>query len=53
VSRVFRLDPAAESAVRQRLGLQEADAFLTRLEQLSFDIVEPLQRVYGSPRSSA
>jgi amylosucrase len=44
---VFRLDPAAERAVRQRLGLQEADAFLARLERLSFDIVEPLEHVYG------
>jgi amylosucrase len=47
VSRVFRLDPAAEAAVRQRLGLQEADAFLARLERLSFDIAEPLDQVYG------
>jgi amylosucrase len=47
VSRVFRLDPAAENAVRQRLGLHEADAFLARLEQLSFDIAEPLEQVYG------
>ena len=46
MSCVFRLDPAAEDAVRQRLGLHEADAFLTRLEQLSFDIVEPLEQVY-------
>jgi amylosucrase len=44
---VFRLDPAAERAVRRRLGFQEADAFLARLEQLSFDIVEPLAQVYG------
>jgi amylosucrase len=44
---VFTLDPAAESAVRQRLGPQEADAFLTRLDQLTFDIVEPLEQVYG------
>ena len=45
--RVFRLDPVAETAVRQRLGLSEADAFLARLERLSFDIVEPLAQVYG------
>ena len=44
---MFTLDPAAESAVRQRLGLLEADAFLTRLGQLSFDIVEPLDQLYG------
>jgi amylosucrase len=47
VSRVFRLGQAAEDAVRQRLGLHEADAFLARLDQLSFDIVEPLGQVYG------
>ncbi len=45
---MFRLDHAAEQAVRQRLGLPEADAFLARLEHLSFDIVEPLSQVYGS-----
>jgi amylosucrase len=44
---VFRLDPAAEDEVRRRLGHLEADAFLARLEHLSFDIVEPLGRVYG------
>ena len=44
---MFRLDPAAESAVRQRLGRSQADAFLARLELLSFDIVEPLEQVYG------
>ncbi len=32
---------------RSRLGLAEADAFLTRLEQLSFDILEPLRQLYG------
>jgi amylosucrase len=47
VSRVFRLGQAAEDAVRHRLGLHEADAFLARLDQLSFDIVEPLEQVYG------
>jgi len=47
VSRVFRLDPAAERAVRERLGPQEADAFLARLERLSFDIAEPLEQLYG------
>ena len=44
---MFRLDPAAEDEVRQRLGHQEADAFLARLEHLSFDIAEPLEQVYG------
>ena len=44
---MFSLDPAAETAVRQRLGIQEADAFLARLERLSFDIVEPLEQLYG------
>jgi amylosucrase len=44
---VFRLDPAGEGAVRRRLGFQEADAFLARLEQLSFDIAGPLGQVYG------
>jgi len=44
---VFQLDPATESAARERLGPQEADAFLARLEQLSFDIVEPLEGLYG------
>ena len=44
---MFRLDPTAESAVRQRLGRPQADAFLARLELLSFDIVEPLEQVYG------
>jgi amylosucrase len=44
---VFRLDPAAEDEVHRRLGHQEADAFLARLEHLSFDIVEPLGQVYG------
>ena len=44
---MFRLDPAAEDEVRRRLGHQDADAFLARLEHLSFDIVEPLAQVYG------
>ena len=44
---MFRLDHEAESAVRQRLGDLEADAFLARLEQLSFDIAGPLEQVYG------
>jgi amylosucrase len=44
---VFRLDPAAEDEVRGRLGHQEADAFLARLEHLSFDIAEPLEQVYA------
>ena len=32
---------------RSRLGLAEADAFLTRLETLSFDITGPLGLLYG------
>ena len=44
---MLRLDHEAETAVRQRLGAGEADAFLARLEQLSFDIAEPLEQVYG------
>jgi amylosucrase len=44
---VLRLDQEAETTVRQRLGAGEADAFLARLEQLSFDIAEPLEQVYG------
>src|SRR5262249_13288672 len=44
---VFKLDPEAEQAARRRLSLHKADAFLARLEQLSFDIFEPLERVYS------
>ena len=44
---MLRLDHEAETTVRQRLGAGEADAFLARLEQLSFDIAEPLEQVYG------
>ena len=44
---MLRLDHEAENAVRQRLGAGEADAFLARLEQLSFDIAGPLEQVYG------
>ncbi len=40
------LRPAVEREARDRLGFAEADAFLTRLEQLSFDILEPLGQVY-------
>ena len=47
VAGVFRLDAAAERTVRQRLGPLEADAFLARLEQVSFDLAEPLEQVYG------
>ena len=39
---------ALEQAARDRLGPAEADAFLARLEQLSFDITEPLEQVYGA-----
>ncbi len=44
---LFRLDHEAENAVRQRLGALDADAFLARLEQLSFDIAGPLGQLYG------
>ncbi|HEY1918246.1 MAG TPA: amylosucrase [Streptosporangiaceae bacterium] len=44
---MFRLTTTAEQEARQRLGLHEGDAFLARLEQLSFDITEPLAGVYG------
>ena len=36
-----------ESLARERLGAQEADAFLARLEQALFDIREPLEALYG------
>jgi amylosucrase len=39
---------ALEQAARDRLGPAEADAFVARLEQLSFDITEPLEQVYGA-----
>ena len=42
------LRPAVEREARERLGAAEADAFLTRLDQLSFDILEPLSQVYGA-----
>ena len=41
------LGPAVEFQARSRLGPAEADAFLTRLESLSFDITEPLGQLYG------
>ena len=44
---MFRLDHEAENAVRQRLEVRDADAFLARLEQLSFDIAGPLGQLYG------
>ena len=42
------MGPAVEDEARNRLGAVEADAFLTRLEQLSVDILEPLGQVYGA-----
>jgi amylosucrase len=45
---VPELRPAVEREARARLGPVEADAFLTRLEQLVFDIEEPLAQVYGA-----
>ena len=41
------LGPAVEYEARSRLGPAEADAFLTRLEALSFDITGPLGLLYG------
>ena len=41
------LGSAVEYEARSRLGLAEADAFLARLESLSFDITGPLGQVYG------
>ena len=41
------LGPAVEREARSRLPLEEADAFLGRLEHLSFDILGPLSQVYG------
>jgi amylosucrase len=46
--RVPELRPAVEREARARLGTAEADAFLTRLDHLSFDILEPLTQVYGA-----
>ena len=42
------MGPMVEGEARDRLGAIEADAFLTRLEQLSADILEPLSQVYGA-----
>ena len=42
------LRAAVEREALARLGAAEADAFLTRLDQLSFDILEPLGHVYGA-----
>jgi amylosucrase len=44
---VPELGPAVAHEARSRLGFTEADAFLTRLDQLSFDILGPLSQVYG------
>jgi len=44
---VPELGPAVECEARSRLGPAEADAFLARLETLSFDITGPLGQVYG------
>jgi len=44
---VPELGPEVERETRSRLRLEEADAFLGRLEQLSFDILGPLSGVYG------
>jgi amylosucrase len=44
---VPELASAVEREARARLGITEADAFLARLEQLSFDVLGPLRQVYG------
>ena len=41
------LGPEVEREAKSRLPPEEADAFLGRLEQLSFDILGPLSEVYG------
>ena len=41
------LRPAVEREALAKLGAAEADAFLTRLDQLTHDILEPLSQVYG------
>jgi amylosucrase len=46
--RVPELRLAVERETRARLDVAAADAFLTRLEHLSFDILEPLRQVYGT-----
>jgi len=46
--RVPELRATVEREALARLGAAEADAFLTRLDQLSFDILEPLGQVYGA-----
>jgi amylosucrase len=45
---VLRLGPAAEDKIQLLLGTREGDAFLARLDQLRFDITEPLEQVYGA-----
>jgi amylosucrase len=45
---VPELRPAVEREALNRLGATEADAFLTRLDQLTQDILEPLGQVYGA-----
>jgi amylosucrase len=45
---VPELAPAVAREARSRLGPAEADAFLTRLDKLSFDILEPVGLVYGA-----
>jgi len=41
------LGPAVKDEAAERLGPAEADAFLARLETLSFDITGPLGLLYG------
>jgi amylosucrase len=46
------LGPAVEDEAHARLGPAEADAFLARLETLSFDITGPLSVLYGDVTDS-
>jgi amylosucrase len=47
-NRAFILGAAAEDTIGLLLGSREGDAFLARLDQLRFDITEPLEQVYGA-----
>jgi amylosucrase len=46
------LGPAVKGEALSRLGPAEADAFLARLEKLSFDITGPLDLLYGDVTDS-
>jgi amylosucrase len=42
----LRLGPSEIDQIQVLLGSREGDAFLARLDQLRFDITEPLEQVY-------